>query len=187
MTFSRACLLAAPLCFAGYGIARLVGRMDGQYGPGLDWQVAHILELIGLALLVPAVLGVRRELAARSRTFWTVVTLAGAATAAVQFAVDVVAGLLAADKAEMNAITARFSEIPGAQAVFYIAGPPLMYVGLLALTILCARAEKLAWWGPVLLFAGSALPLITLDLLPIAALCVLVALAPLALRNETAG
>ncbi|MEU6262251.1 hypothetical protein [Saccharopolyspora shandongensis] len=193
MKFSRACLIAAPLCFAGYGVARLVGRMDGQYGPGLDWQIAHLVNLVGLALFVPAVLGLRRQLPGRGRTFWTVVTFVGVGTSFVQFVIDVVAGLLASDKAGMSAISAQVSAIPGARIVFYVVGPPLLYVGLLALTILLARANAVAWWCPALILVGSILPVVSLDLIPIGALCVLAALVPLARgqldarRRETAA
>ncbi|MFI0468061.1 hypothetical protein ACH347_28605 [Saccharopolyspora sp. 5N102] len=185
MTFSRACLIAAPLCFAGYGVVRLVGRMDGQYGPGLDWQVAHLVNLVGLALFVPAVLGLRRELATRGRTFWTVVTSVGVGTSVVQFAIDVAAGLLATDRAGMRAISAEVSAIPGARVVFYVVGPPLLYVGLLALAIMLARAKVVAWWCPTLILAGSMLPVVSLDLIPVGALCVLAALAPLAVGRPT--
>ncbi|MEU5845888.1 hypothetical protein [Saccharopolyspora shandongensis] len=193
MKFSRACLIAAPLCFAGYGVVRLVGRMDGQYGPGLDWQIAHLVNLVGLALLVPAVLGLRRQLPGRGRTFWTVVTFVGVGTSVVQFVIDVVAGLLASDKAGMSAISAQVSTIPGARIVFYVVGPPLLYVGLLALTIMLARAKAVGWWCPALILVGSILPIGSLDLIPIGALCVLAALVPLARgqldtrRRETAA
>ncbi|MEV0703696.1 hypothetical protein AB0I53_38070 [Saccharopolyspora sp. NPDC050389] len=180
MKFSRACLIAAPLCFAGYGVVRLVGRMDGQYGPGLDWQVAHLVNLVGLALFGPAVLGLRRELSGRGRTFWTVVTLVGVGTSTVQFVIDVVAGLVASDKAGMREISAQVSAIPGARVAFYVVGPPLLYVGLLALTIMLARAKAVAWWSPALILVGASLPIVSLDLVPIGALCALAALAPLA-------
>jgi hypothetical protein len=183
MKFSRACLIAAPLCFAGYGVVRLVGRMDGQYGPGLDWQVAHLVNLVGLVLFVPAVLHMRQELPRRmrGRTPWTVVTFVGVFTSAVQFSIDVVVGLLADDKAGMRAISGQLSAVPGVRVVFYVVGPPLMYVGLLALTIMLVRAGTFSWWSPALVLTGSSLASISLDLIPLGALCTLAALVPLAL------
>src|SRR5690349_15387665 len=118
MKFTATCLVAAPLCVAGYGIARLIGKMDGQYGPGLDWEIAHILNLAGLVLFVPAVVGMRRLLPRTGgRELWAAVTLVGVVTMFVQFVVDIVAGL-APDKAGMTAIGDGFGSVPGAQFVF---------------------------------------------------------------------
>jgi len=185
MEFTRASLIAAPLCFAAYGVIRLIGKMDGQYGPGVDWQAAHLVNLAGLALFVLVVRHLRGKLpGTRGRDIAVVVTLAGVAATVVQFVVDVVAGLLASDKAEMNAITGQFASIPGARLVCYVVGPPLLYVGLLALAVLLVRARELPWWSPVLVLAGPALAIVSLDLLPVSGLCLLAALAPLAVRQE---
>ncbi len=91
MKFAGAGLLALPLCFTAYGVIRLVGRMDGRYGPGLDWQAGHPVNLVGLLLFVPALLGLRRAVPgtrARLRDAAIVVTLLGVATTTVQFVVD---------------------------------------------------------------------------------------------------
>jgi hypothetical protein len=183
MKFAGAGLLALPLCFAAYGVIRLVGRGDGHYGPGLDWQAGHLVNLVGLLLFVPALLALRRALPpGLGRDAAVVATLLGVVTSAVQFAVDVVAGLLAADRAGMNEITGRFADVPGARLAFFVVGPPLLYVGLLALTVMFARAGGLAWWSPALVLVGSGLPIVSLDLIPVAGVCLLVALAPLARR-----
>ncbi|HWS37884.1 MAG TPA: hypothetical protein VN408_34765 [Actinoplanes sp.] len=39
---TRTALLAAPLAMTAYGITRIIGRLDGHYGPGPDWQLAHL-------------------------------------------------------------------------------------------------------------------------------------------------
>ncbi|MCP2169739.1 hypothetical protein [Goodfellowiella coeruleoviolacea] len=183
MKLTGVCLITAPLFFLCYGIIRLVGRLDGQYGPGLDWQAAHVSNLIGLLLCVPLALGLGRLLAGtRGRGLAVGLTLVGVATSVVQFVVDIVAGLLAADRAEMSAISRGFTSLPGVQPVFYQVGPQLMFVGLLVLAVLLARAKALPWWGPVLVLAGPCLGLVSLDLLPVAALCLLAGFAPLALR-----
>ena len=41
MRILRVLSIAAPLCLAGYGIVRIVGRAGGQYGPGGSWSAAH--------------------------------------------------------------------------------------------------------------------------------------------------
>ena len=105
MKFAGAGLLALPVCFTAYGVIRFVGRLDGHYGPGPDWQAAHLVNLVG---------------------------------------------------------------------------PPLLHVGLLALTVVLVRAGTLAWWSPALVLVGSALPIVSLDLIPVAGLCLLAALTPVA-------
>ncbi|PRY38784.1 hypothetical protein [Umezawaea tangerina] len=170
-------LLALPVCFAAYGVIRWVGRMDGRYGPGPDWQAAHLVNLVGLLLFVPALVALRRSLPrTRGVDAAVVVTLVGVAATVVQFAVDVVAGLLAADKAGMNEISGRFGDLPGAHLVFHVVGPPLLHVGLLALTLVL----RLPWWSPALVLVGSGLAIVSLDLIPLAGACLLVAMLPLA-------
>ncbi len=77
--------------------------MDGQYGPGLDWQAAHVVNLVGLALFVPAALALRRLLPGGwFRELAVLTTLVGVAASMVQFVVDIVVGQLADDKAGMS-------------------------------------------------------------------------------------
>ncbi|WNV88135.1 hypothetical protein [Umezawaea sp. Da 62-37] len=181
MKFAGAGLLALPVCFAAYGVVRLIGRVDGRYGPGPDWQAAHVVNLVGLLVFIPALVALWRSLPrTRGRDAAVVVALVGAATTVVQFVVDVVAGLLAADKAGMNEISGRFGDLPGAHLLFYVVGPPLLHLGLLALTILL----RLPWWSPVLVLVGSALTIFSLDLIPVAGACLLVAMIPLARTRD---
>ncbi|MGH3712270.1 MAG: hypothetical protein ACRDT4_02240 [Micromonosporaceae bacterium] len=190
MKSTQVFLIAAPLCFFGYGVIRFAGRLDHVYGPGLDWQAAHLVNLVGLVLFVPAVFGLRRMLPAGwGREAAVALTLIGVATSIVQFVADIVFGLLADDKAGMRELSGQFSSVPGVRLTFYTVGPPLMYVGIVALVVMLARIGKLPWWSTAVVTAGVVLPLITLDLIPVAALCFLAGLAPLALRdtNQLAG
>jgi hypothetical protein len=189
MNLTRASLVGAPLCLFGYGVIRLFGRMAGHYGPGGAWQAAHIVDLVGLVLFVPAVLGLGRALGdTAGRRLVVAGTLVGVAASAVQITVDIVAGLRAADKVDMNAITGRFSSLPGAELAFYQVGPQLLYVGLFVLAIMLARAGALPWWSAVLVLIGVAAPAVSLDLIPIGAVCLFVALAPLTVRlGDRAG
>jgi hypothetical protein len=43
--------------------------------------------------------------------------------------------------------------------------------------------RELGWWSPVLLAAGTALTVYSLDLIPIAAVCFLFALGPYGVRR----
>ena len=181
MKFAGASLLALPVCFTAYGVIRFVGRLDGRYGPGPDWQAGHLVNLVGLLLVVPGLLALRRAMPPTAvREVAVVATLLGVVTAVVQFVVDVLAGLVASDRAGMNEFTGRFTDLPGVRPVFYVVGPPLLYVGLLALTVVLVRAGTLAWWSPALVLVGSALTIVSLDLIPVAGLCLLAALTPVA-------
>lgn len=180
-------LLAAPLLLAAYGVVRIVGKSDGVYGPGLDWQAAHLLALAGVVLFVPAVLGLGALLPRGAWRSGTVaVTLFGLAASMVQFGADIWFALRAQDKAGMRALSGEFGAIPGVDLVVYQVGPQLFFVGLLVLTILAARARRLPWWSPAVLLVGIVLPPVTLDLLPLSGLLILVALWP-ATRGDRDG
>jgi hypothetical protein len=180
MTITKASLIGAPVCFFGYGVLRLLGKMDGRYGPGPDWQAAHIVFLVGLGLFVPAVLALGRALPdTRLRRITVVGTLVGVAASLAQIGIDIVAGALAQDKAGMNSITDRVGALPGAQLAFYQVGPQLMYVGLVVLAVLLARARVMPWWRAGLVLVGVVLPAVSLDLLPIGAIGLLIALTPI--------
>ena len=74
-TLAGLCLIAAPLAFGGSDVIRLsieggveegVGQLAAiAASPGL-WQVAAILNMIGVILFVPAVLGLMHLLRGRS-------------------------------------------------------------------------------------------------------------------------
>jgi hypothetical protein len=175
----KSSLVIGPLGLAVYGVLRLLGKVDGDYGPGWDWQLAHLVGLVGMLFFVAAVLNLGRLL---PRTPWrtgvVAVTLIGLAASMVQFGADMVEGFMAADRAELKSLQHDFTAIPGVEPAFYTVGPQLFFLGLLALTILLAVARQLPWWSPVVLLAGILLPPLTLDLIPVAALCILVALLP---------
>ncbi|MFC4017109.1 hypothetical protein ACFOW4_04015 [Micromonospora sp. GCM10011542] len=179
MRSNRVVLLAAPLLVSAYGILRLAGRADGAYGPGLDWQLAHLAGLAGMVLFVPLVLALARLL---PRTPWRTgtvgVALVGLLCTMVQFGADIVEGLLAADKAEMRSLSQQFHDIPGVSLAFYDVGPQLFFLGLLTLTVMLAVARRSPWWSPVLMITGIVLPVATLDLMPLAGLLMLAALWP---------
>ncbi|MGW5578426.1 hypothetical protein [Micromonospora chokoriensis] len=172
-------LIAGPVGIAAYGLVRLWGRSDGVYGPGFDWQAAHLVALAGMVCFVPAVLALSRLLPpSRWRDGVVVLTFVGLAATMVQFGADVVEGLLAADRAEMSALAADFKDIPGVEVAVYDVVPQLFFLGLVVLAGMLAARRRLPWWSVPLLLGGIVLPVVTLDLLPIAGLCMLVALAP---------
>ncbi|MEU5903228.1 hypothetical protein [Micromonospora sp. NPDC047527] len=172
-------LVAGPTCIVGYGLLRLWGRSDGTYGPGLDWQAAHLVGLAGMVFFVPAVLALARLLPRSPwRTGVVALTLVGLAATMVQFGADIVEGLMAADRAEMSALGADFKDIPGVEIAFYDVVPQLFFLGLVVLAGMLVASRRLPWWSVPLLLAGIVAPVVTLDLLPLGGLCMLVALAP---------
>lgn len=172
-------VVAGPVGIVAYGLIRLWGRSDDVYGPGLDWQAAHLAGLAGMVFFVPAVLALSRLLPrGRWRTGVVGLTLVGLAATMVQFGADIVEGLLAADRAEMSALGRDFKDIPGVEFAFYDVVPQVFFLGLLVLTGMLAARRLVPWWSVPLLLAGIVLPVVTLDLLPVGGLLMLAAFAP---------
>lgn len=179
MRIARVALVAAPLCTLGYGVILLVGTGGGGSGPGVDWLLGRLVSLVALLLFLPAVIGMARLLGSvRGRTFVVIGTFVGVATSVVQILVDIIAGVFGHDLGGMNAIIAQFSSLPGAHLTFYVLGPQLLLIGLVALTVMLALVDVLPWWSPLLVTAGVSLPVVSVDLVAIGSLCLLVGLWP---------
>ncbi|MFC9622927.1 hypothetical protein ACFTXM_24055 [Streptomyces sp. NPDC056930] len=177
--------LAGPALMAAYGVVRLIGRAVSDYGPGMWWSLAHLLFLAGVLVFVPVFLGLRRLAGERGGkrvavavAAWT--GLLGAAAVAVQAVIDLVVGFVAADKRAMGEIFERVQDIPGVMPSVYTVVPMLFWLGLLALVTLLAffRRDLVRAWAPVAALAGVVLTGMNLDLLPIGALCIGLALLP---------
>ncbi|MEL5959630.1 hypothetical protein AADR41_33570 [Streptomyces sp. CLV115] len=178
-------LLVGPALMAGYGVVRLVGRGVSDYGPGVWWSVAHLLFLAGVLAFVPVFLGLRGLVgergggrAAATVAAWT--GLLGAAAVVVQAVIDLAAGFAAADKQAMSEMFDRVQGVPGVMPLVYTVVPMLFWLGLLALVTLLAflRRDVVRAWAPVLVLAGTAVMAVSLDLLPVGALCLAAALLP---------
>ncbi|MEV6277876.1 hypothetical protein [Nocardia sp. NPDC051832] len=177
-------LVSAPLCIAGYGVIRLAGRADGHYGPGPDWQAAHLFGLLGMVLFIPVVLNLGRELPpSRWRDGVVALTLAGLGGTIVQFTADISFAALAANKADMARLSNQFSDLPGVRPLVYTVVPQLFFLGLVVLAVLLVIGKKLPKWSPPLLLAGILLSVFSLDFLPLTGAAILLALLPLAEPN----
>ncbi|MFE6055717.1 hypothetical protein ACFQ6N_33665 [Kitasatospora sp. NPDC056446] len=185
-------VVGAPALLALYGGIRLV---PGSREPGLGWTLGHTAMFAALLLFAPLFLALRRLLAPRGTTAGRVAAGAASATAfaglaasLAQIGIDLVVGLAAADKAEQSRLFDRVQDVPGVLPVVYQVGPLLFYVGLLALLTAASvgRARALRWWSPVLALVGTVASAADLALIPLAAVCFLVALSPLA-RPVPAG
>ncbi|MEV6521324.1 hypothetical protein AB0M43_05170 [Longispora sp. NPDC051575] len=185
MASQRALVLAAPLCVAGYGVVRFLGAQDGRYGPGLDWQAAHLLGLAGMVLFVPVVLGLGQCLRRGPvRALTVTATVVGLLATMVQFGADIAWGALASDPADLRTLAAEFAAVPGVEPAFHTVGPRLFPLGLVVLLTLLAGARRMPWWSPVAVLAGILVPAVDPDLLPVAGLLMAVALAPTATWPE---
>ncbi|MFI9381060.1 hypothetical protein [Kutzneria sp. NPDC052558] len=167
--------VAAPLLLGGYGVVRLLT----DQGPGVAWTVSHLLFLAGFVLFVPVLLTLGdREGAA---PVVAAIGLLGATAAVAQAVIDIVVGALAGDQAGMTALYDQVESVPGLLPGVYVVGPALFYACLIALALLNRR--ELGWWSPVLLAIGAALAVCSLDLIPLTAVCFLLALGPYGVRR----
>jgi hypothetical protein len=177
---NRFVLLAAPLAMTAYGITRIIGKLDGHYGPGADWQLAHLFGLAGMLLFVPVVLALRDPLPSGAlRNAVTGITLTGLAATIIQFSADMLLALAAADRTELQTLQRDFSDLPGVRLAVYDLGPLLFFLGIVAMATLTARARHLPRWSPAVMLVAVILPAADLNLMPLTGLLMLAALLPL--------
>ncbi|GAB1821274.1 hypothetical protein [Herbidospora sp. RD11066] len=163
----RIAFIGAPLLTFAYGAIRLLS----DSGPGLGWTSGHLAYLIALGLYAVVLVRLNRL------TFpaLTLVGLLGLAASAAQFAIDLVVGFISADRAAMNVHFDEVQSVPGVEPVVYQFGPPLFYLALVAVMAHLAVQRLVPYWIPASVLVASLLPVINLDLLPIAAGIILVA------------
>jgi hypothetical protein len=184
MQTSRFAFVAAPLLTVAYGLFRLADGLDGTHGPGFLWTAGHLAFLAALFLFVPVLLAARRMAGGGAiATTATAVGVTGVLCAVVQIGIDIVVGIAAEDRAAMQRMFADVQDIPGVALVVYGPGPALFYLGLIALAIRLAVTRAAAVWTPVAMILAVGATLAGLDLLPLAGLLMLAALAPLARRT----
>jgi len=151
-------VIAAPALWL---VAWAVMRLGGHNGPGAGWTAAHALWLLGFAL-VPAWIAMLFRLADDGRRSVPVivaaaVTAAGALAFAGQMAIDLVAGLVAEDGADLDRLSGRVADLPGVHLFCYVLAPPMMLLGLVALATSAAVRGRLSWPVPALLLVGAVL------------------------------
>jgi hypothetical protein len=157
----------------------------------LAWTIGHLLFLAGFLLYAAVLVGLRR-LIVRGRGLATVAVVAGliGVVAFVRvIVIDLIVGIRAADPAAMDRIGAEYDRWPGNLGIydtFYEIGPLLFLSGLLTLSILLTVARKLPVWSPVLLVLGFVLITINLDLMPLGAAALLIAVLPLVTSRQHA-
>ncbi|WP_051741576.1 MULTISPECIES: hypothetical protein [Kitasatospora] len=179
-------VLAAPVLAGLYGGIRL---LDGSRDPGPGWLVGHSLLMLALLLFAPLLValerapGPRRTPAARVAGRVALgAALTGLAASLGQIGIDLYVGAVAVDKADQHRLFEAVQSRPGVEPAFYSVLPLLFHLGLLALLVGASvgAGRVLRWWSPVLVAVGTVLTAADLAFLPLAAVCQLVALAPLA-------
>ncbi|GAA4601512.1 hypothetical protein BJY16_003909 [Actinoplanes octamycinicus] len=166
VTIRRAALLA-PALLLTYGILRFFDGLDGDRGNGPLWTIGHLAFFAGMVLFAVLTVAVRNTFPADRRRIATVAT--GASLAGVAAFLWVIAGDL----------SARFREAAPLPDALETAAPMLFPLGVLVLFGLMVAARRLPVRTPLLFGLGIAAISVNLNLLPIAAVVILVALLPL--------
>lgn len=170
---ARWLIALAPLLLLAYSLLRLRDGLDGGRGSGWLWTTGHLLFLGSivcfalLAVLTPRLLlRVGRPLFNTLRVLATVPVLAGAAAFAWVILGD---------------ISPAFREAVRVPVLVTALGPPLLVVGLVLMFGQLARAcLGRRWpWTPALVLVGLILISVDLDILPIGAFILLLAVVPL--------
>lgn len=158
----------APLLLLAHGLLRLVDGFDGNRGPGLAWNLGHLAFLGAMVLfgvlaagLVPLVPAVARR-------------VASVAAAVTVFGVACFLWVITGD------LSAGFRQAMPLPAPLEAAGPMAFTLGMLTLLGLMVAARRAPFWSPLLFGAGIVAVTVEPGLLPLAALLVMGALAPLA-------
>ena len=111
--------------------------------------------------------------------------VAGLLALVTQAVIDIWVAAVSPSRAAMDTHCRQIQHIAGVDALVYSVVPVFFYVGLAGLVALAAGRRQLGWRAPVLVLAGVILAAATLNLLPAAALCFLLAL--LAIRSPAPG
>ncbi|GIF07374.1 hypothetical protein [Actinoplanes siamensis] len=162
----RRLALAAPVLLLLYGILRFADGLDGHRGAGPLRDAGHLAFFAGMALFGLLAVTLRGMLPAPGRV----------ATAA---AVAAVAGVLCFLWVITGDLSTAFRKAAPPPGALRAAGPMLFPLGVLVLFGLLVAARRLPVRTPLLFGAGIAAITVDLDLLPFAAVTILVALAPL--------
>ncbi|MFD9724515.1 hypothetical protein [Streptomyces sp. NPDC059072] len=178
---TRAAFVSAPLCILTYGAIRLG---DPGHGPGPAWTVGHIALLAGVlqfALVFPALRRMTGPAGAAGRASAgaaALLGLAGTLAVAAQAVIDLIVGLSAADRPEMNRLFDEVQSHPGVLPAVYTVGPMLFYVGLVWLMVQLAVRRRVGAWRPALVVLGTVTMAVSLDLMPLGGLMFAAALFP---------
>jgi hypothetical protein len=171
----RLCAFAAPALMLVYGLLRVVDGLDGQRHDGPAWDLGHLAFFVAIVLF--AVLAVALRGLDRPAARWRRAAV-DTATAAVLAGAGCFLWVIAGD------LSAGFRSAAPLPDALELAGPLLFQAGMLVLLVRLVLARRLPVWSPIVVLLGFAGIGVNLDLLPVGAVMVLVALLPLALSRE---
>ncbi|MFD8633926.1 hypothetical protein [Streptomyces sp. NPDC059533] len=146
--------------------------------------MGHIALLAGVlqfALVFPALRRMTGPAGAAGRASAgaaTLLGLAGTLAVVAQAVIDLVVGLSAADRPEMNRLFGEVQSHPGVLPAVYTVGPMLFYVGLVRLMVQLAVRRRVGAWRPALVVPGTVTMAVSLDLMPLGGLMFAAALFP---------
>lgn len=187
----RHAYIGGPLLVVAYGITRLIDGLDGSKGPGPAWTIGHLFFLAGLAVFAVLMVGLRGMRPTWATTAAMVAGVAGAIGMSRVVVVDIIVAQGAADRAGMQREYPKYDDFPGLPDglgdVIDLAGSVLFPLGFVVLLALLVAARRMPWWSPVAGLAGFMSILVTLDLLPLAGVLLLVALAPAHRRHVSSS
>jgi hypothetical protein len=165
----RSMAFTAPLFLFAYGILRWIDGLDGHRKGGPAWDLGHLAFLASMLTFVAltVVLYRRATLGRRIALLAAVAAVLGEACMILVIIRDL------------------WSSFPQLPDVLTAVGPILFVLGVIALLSLQVASGRLPVWSPMLFFLGYSAISINLDLLPVAALFILGALAPLGRRRAT--
>lgn len=180
---ARIPFIAAPVLTFAYGVIRILDGLDGERGPGLAWSTGHLAFIAAMVMFLLVFKDLRR-LAGRDMlsTVTALVAAVGALALITQFGVDIVAGLLADDRAGMSEIIRSVQSNPFVSLATYDVGPYLFYVGQLVLVVQLAVQRRIATWTPLLVLFDLVMPLVDKDLIPVGAAVLLVSFVSISKR-----
>lgn len=162
--------LWVPVLLLAYGVLRFVDRLGGSDGSGPLWVAGHVCFLVAIvgvaALDVLLWRGLRRNLLTDVAD---VIGLAGAAAF-----VWVILGDI-------------FPAVDDAPDLVTALGPPAFLFGIFALLGVAARDKQLPWPHWVLVVVGFGCIAASLDLLPLAAVVLLLGFEPLRSHRRLVG
>nr|WP_296071895.1 hypothetical protein [uncultured Actinoplanes sp.] len=155
--------LSAPLLLLLYGVCRFFGGLDGHVRGGWTWTAGHVAFFLSIVLFAVLAVALRSRMRALS-TIGAAAALFGAAC------------FLWVITGDLNATFHDRWPLPSALEA---AGPSCFALGMILLLSLRVADARLPFWSPALFFLGFLVISVSLDLLPLGAILVLGAMAPL--------
>jgi hypothetical protein len=156
-----------------YGLLRVIDGLDGDRHNGPAWDLGHIAFFVAIVLFAVLALALR---ALDRPTGWRRF-LVDAATIAVLAGAGCFLWVIAGD------LSGDFRSAAPLPEALELVGPLLFQAGLLILLVRLVLGRRLPVWSPIVVLLGFASIGLNLDLLPLGAALVLVALLPLALAG----